>query len=515
MTHWMRPSDIDRERKHDRFDPAVEGACGGLSREASFALWERVCADTTDSTGRRDEELARQQFQELAVTVAAHGRQVQADAGRITRVAVERNGSSPGTWSIDELRPRVPGRETLVTVEARRRMVLPSTPGQPVQVGDDEASPRLGFDDYRVLGLKDLLLHLGPDHALRPDIVATAASADRSIAGRATLWRERLPSAMPPTSHGHALWQASERHAATLYRRAVSSGLVDTQDPAVESALQQRGTGELLPRELRRTLERELGVELQGVRIHTDAMAAQAARALAADAFTVGEDIFFADGMFSPDTRAGRQLLAHELTHVAQALRGHVGPVGDGLRVSQPGEPLEQEADAVAARVDAAPAPRIRTPSTGGAAHLDDNVSSTSPRLPAPQRSLASHVLRTPAASEQMAKARPAAQSDFVLHAGKDDFVVSFELLPKAGAGGNVRVVVSPTDFSRARQSLMKYWDVRGREVNKDDSWTSMGNVGTEATSPSSRTMRGSMATRVASHHAARRTTSSTSSAAS
>jgi hypothetical protein len=27
----------------------------------------------------------------------------------------------------------------------------------------------------------------------------------------------------------------------------------------------------------------------------------------------------------------------------------------------------------------------------------------------------------------------------------------------------------------------MKYWDVRGREVNKDDSWTSIGNVGTDA----------------------------------
>jgi hypothetical protein len=47
---------------------------------------------------------------------------------------------------------------------------------------------------------------------------------------------------------------------------------------------------------------------------------------------------------------------------------------------------------------------------------------------------------------------------------GNDDFVVSFKLLPKVGLAGDVRVVVSPTDFSRARQSLMKYWDVRGRE---------------------------------------------------
>jgi hypothetical protein len=76
----------------------------------------------------------------------------------------------------------------------------------------------------------------------------------------------------------------------------------------------------------------------------------------------------------------------------------------------------------------------------------------------------------------QMAKARPTAQSDFVLHAGNDDFVVSFELLPTAGAGGDVRVVISPRNFSRAYESQMKYFDVRGREVGKDDSFTSMAN---------------------------------------
>ena len=99
-------------------------------------------------------------------------------------------------------------------------------------------------------------------------------------------------------------------------------------------------------------MERELGVDLAEVRVHTDAVAAQAARALGAEAFTIGEDVFFADGMFAPDTRSGRQLLAHELAHVAQSLRGRTGPAGDGLRVSQPAEQLEQEADAVAAHID-------------------------------------------------------------------------------------------------------------------------------------------------------------------
>jgi hypothetical protein len=211
-------------------------------------------------------------------------------------------------------------------------------------------SPRPGFEDYRVLGLKGVLQRLGPDHPLRAELLAATAVADRSIAGRATLWREPLPSATTP--NGHALWHAAERHAAMLYRRAVHDGVADENDPAVESALQQRGTGQPLPAELRGDMEHALGVSLAGVRIHTDSVATQAARALHAEAFTVGEDIFFAEGAFAPDTRLGRKLLAHELAHVAQALRGGSGPATGGLRVSRPGEPHEQEAEVVAERID-------------------------------------------------------------------------------------------------------------------------------------------------------------------
>jgi hypothetical protein len=81
---------------------------------------------------------------------------------------------------------------------------------------------------------------------------------------------------------------------------------------------------------------------------------------------------------------------------------------------------------------------------------------------------------------EQMAHARPTAQGDFVVRPGNDAFVVSFELFEQGGAS-TVRVVVAPTDLARAKQPLYKYWDVRGREVSKDDSYTTMGNVGAQA----------------------------------
>ncbi len=55
------------------------------------------------------------------------------------------------------------------------------------------------------------------------------------------------------------------------------------------------------------------------VRVHCDGSAAEAAQALTARAFTLGNDIFFADGQYQPDSTTGRRLIAHELTHVLQA----------------------------------------------------------------------------------------------------------------------------------------------------------------------------------------------------
>jgi len=63
-----------------------------------------------------------------------------------------------------------------------------------------------------------------------------------------------------------------------------------------------------------------------GVRLHTDEGAACAANSLGARAFTHGRDIFFNRGEYAPHTRAGRHLLAHELTHVVQQSRGGGAP---------------------------------------------------------------------------------------------------------------------------------------------------------------------------------------------
>ncbi len=66
------------------------------------------------------------------------------------------------------------------------------------------------------------------------------------------------------------------------------------------------------------------------VRVHTGARAAESAKAVGALAYTVGSNIVFGSGQFAPHTRSGRELLAHELTHVAQ--QTHSGVPGDRLQ---------------------------------------------------------------------------------------------------------------------------------------------------------------------------------------
>ncbi len=65
-------------------------------------------------------------------------------------------------------------------------------------------------------------------------------------------------------------------------------------------------------------MERRFGHNFGRVRIHTDAHAAESARAVNALAYTVGRDVVFGVGQYAPTTSVGQRLVAHELAHVAQ-----------------------------------------------------------------------------------------------------------------------------------------------------------------------------------------------------
>jgi hypothetical protein len=59
-----------------------------------------------------------------------------------------------------------------------------------------------------------------------------------------------------------------------------------------------------------------------GVRVHADSRSDHLNRLFHAKAFTTGQDVFFRQGTFHPDSSRGRALIAHELAHVVQQKPG-------------------------------------------------------------------------------------------------------------------------------------------------------------------------------------------------
>ncbi|MFD9324303.1 DUF4157 domain-containing protein [Streptomyces sp. NPDC060065] len=114
--------------------------------------------------------------------------------------------------------------------------------------------------------------------------------------------------------------------------------------PIVHSVL--RTPGAPLSAEIRAHLEPHFGHDFGAVRVHDDALAEKSAMAVNARAYTVGRHVVFGRGECQAGTVEGRQLLTHELAHVAQQ-DGAEAPTG-GLVVSGPADAHEEAATSAA-----------------------------------------------------------------------------------------------------------------------------------------------------------------------
>ncbi|MEH2174852.1 eCIS core domain-containing protein [Nostoc sp.] len=95
----------------------------------------------------------------------------------------------------------------------------------------------------------------------------------------------------------------------------------------LETSIQQaRGNGQPLADDIKHPMEQAFGADFGGVRVHTDAQSNRLNESIQARAFTTGQDVFFRQGEYSPGSDAGKELLAHELTHVVQQNGSAVQP---------------------------------------------------------------------------------------------------------------------------------------------------------------------------------------------
>jgi hypothetical protein len=129
-------------------------------------------------------------------------------------------------------------------------------------------------------------------------------------------------------------------------------------DDAAARGPTPRSAGVPLPESVRATMETALDSSFATVRIHQD----EQAQALGARALARGEDLFFAPGEYDPTSPRGKELLAHELTHVVQQREGRASVARTKGATWLADDPtLEAEADA-AAKLGAASAARSTRP---------------------------------------------------------------------------------------------------------------------------------------------------------
>ncbi len=132
-----------------------------------------------------------------------------------------------------------------------------------------------------------------------------------------------------------------------LLAQRSGEGSFELDDETAGRIDQERGGGQPLDAPLQKQMGAAMGQDFGGVRVHAGSESDALNRQLNAKAFTTGQDIFFRQGAYDPGSGSGRELVAHELTHVVQQGSGAVKG-GQKMTVNPPGDVYEQEADSIA-----------------------------------------------------------------------------------------------------------------------------------------------------------------------
>jgi hypothetical protein len=78
------------------------------------------------------------------------------------------------------------------------------------------------------------------------------------------------------------------------------------------------GSGQPLPANTQADLGVKMNTDLSNVKVHNDSNSVQMNKEIGAKAFTHGNDIYFNQGQYNPQSSQGKHLLAHELAHTVQ-----------------------------------------------------------------------------------------------------------------------------------------------------------------------------------------------------
>ncbi|MFG6096083.1 DUF4157 domain-containing protein [Leptothoe sp. ISB3NOV94-8A] len=142
------------------------------------------------------------------------------------------------------------------------------------------------------------------------------------VVQRINALQEQQPDPIQQASAVSSLQQMKEPEEEGIRRTSLIQCRSDQTDAVsnnLETAIHSaRGRGQSLSPDIQTRMGQAMGADFSGVRVHTDAQADNLNRSIQAKAFTTGRDVFFRQGEYQPGSRAGQELIAHELTHTIQ-----------------------------------------------------------------------------------------------------------------------------------------------------------------------------------------------------
>lgn len=103
-----------------------------------------------------------------------------------------------------------------------------------------------------------------------------------------------------------------------IQRKENTKSETSASDVVTSQISATKGNGNSMDGKTQSFMENRFGTGFQDVRIHTGGYASELSQQLNAKAFTVGNDVYFNQGKYMPNTMEGKHLLAHELTHTIQ-----------------------------------------------------------------------------------------------------------------------------------------------------------------------------------------------------
>ncbi|KRE86525.1 hypothetical protein ASG89_11000 [Paenibacillus sp. Soil766] len=126
----------------------------------------------------------------------------------------------------------------------------------------------------------------------------------------------------PSSGESIQLSEGGESEEEELQMKSSSEGGFEAGEGIESQIKAKQGSGSKMDSSIQAKMESAFQTDFSNVNIHNDSESTKINRSLGAEAFATGNDVFFREGRYNPDSREGQELLGHELTHVVQQRGG-------------------------------------------------------------------------------------------------------------------------------------------------------------------------------------------------